>query len=67
MNDEIKTIVLIRDVTKEKENERLKDDFIATLTHDLRTPVLASINALEFALNGTLGELTGELRNLLQQ
>ena len=64
LNDEIKTIVLIRDVTKEKENERLKDDFIATLTHDLRTPVLASINALEFALNGTLGELTGELRNL---
>ena len=64
LNGEIKTIVLIRDVTKEKENERLKDDFIATLTHDLRTPVLASINGLDFALKGTLGELNEELRNL---
>ncbi len=62
--NEEKTIVLIRDVSTEKENERLKDDFIATLTHDLRTPVLASINGLEFALNGTLGELTSELKEL---
>ncbi len=57
LNNEIKTVVLIRDVTSQKENERLKDDFIATLTHDLRTPVLASLNGLDFALNGTLGEL----------
>ena len=64
INDEEKTIVLIRDVTAQKENERLKDDFIATLTHDLRTPVLASLNALDFALKGTLGELNGELKNL---
>ena len=64
INDEEKTIVLIRDVTAQKENERLKDDFIATLTHDLRTPVLASLNALDFALKGTLGELNGELKDL---
>lgn len=64
LEGEDKTIVLIRDVTSQKENERLKDDFIATLTHDLRTPVLASLNALDFALKGTLGELNGELTNL---
>lgn len=64
LNNEDKTIVLIRDVTSQKENERLKDDFIATLTHDLRTPVLASLNALDFALKGTLGELNPELTNL---
>ncbi len=60
LDNDIKTIVLIRDVESQKENERLKDDFIATLTHDLRTPVLASLNALDFALNGTLGELNKE-------
>ncbi len=59
------TVALIRDITFQKENERLRDDFIATLTHDLRTPLLASINALDFALNGELGELKGELKELL--
>ena len=64
LNGETKTIVLIRDVSIQYDNERLKDDFIATLTHDLRTPVLAAINGLDFALKGTLGELNDELKNL---
>ncbi len=59
------TIALIRDITFQKENERLRDDFIATLTHDLRTPLLASINALEFSLNGELGNINDELKELL--
>ena len=58
-------IALVRDITFQKENERLRDDFIATLTHDLRTPLLASINALDFTLNGELGDLSGELKELL--
>ncbi len=65
LNEENFTIALVRDVTFQKENERLKDDFIATLTHDLRTPLLASINALDFALNGELGSLNNELKELL--
>lgn len=57
-------IGVIRDVSYQKESERLRDDFIATLTHDLRTPLLAAINGLEFVLNGTLGELN-EKQNML--
>ncbi len=64
MEGQAKTLVLIRDVTSQKENERLKDDFIATLTHDLRTPVLASLNGLDFALKGTFGELNEQLKEL---
>ena len=64
LSNEVKTVILIRDVTVQYENERLKDDFIATLTHDLRTPVLASLNGLDFALKGTLGELNDELKKL---
>jgi len=48
---------VIRDVSKQKENERLRDDFIATLTHDLRTPLLAAIQTLKFFLDGSLGEV----------
>lgn len=49
---------VVRDVSYQKENERLRDDFIATLTHDLRTPLLAAISGLEFMLNRSLGEIT---------
>lgn len=50
-----KYVGVIRDVSKHKETERLRDDFIATLTHDLRTPLLAAIQTLKFFLDGSLG------------
>ena len=45
--------------------ERLRDDFIATLTHDLRTPLLAAIQTLQFFLDGTLGVVEEKQRMLL--
>lgn len=50
-------VVVVRDVTSQKETERLREDFIATLTHDLRTPLQAAIQTLNFFLDKTLGEL----------
>ena len=52
-----KYVGVIRNVSRQKEIERLRDDFIATLTHDLRTPLLAAIQTLKFFLDGSLGEL----------
>ncbi|MBQ2644028.1 response regulator [bacterium] len=57
-------VCVIRDVSKKKEAQRLREDFIATLTHDLRTPLLAAIQTLKFFADGSLGELT-EKQNLL--
>lgn len=48
---------LVETVKMQKEIERLRNDFIATLTHDLRTPLLAAIQTLEFFLDGTLGNI----------
>ncbi len=56
---------VIRDVSVQKETEKLRDDFIATLTHDLRTPLLAAIQTLKFFLEGALGELTEKQKVLL--
>ena len=56
---------VIRDVTEQKKADKLRDDFIATLTHDLRTPLLAAIQTLKFFLDGALGELTDQQRVLL--
>ncbi len=54
-NEDLRYVGVIRDVSKQKETERLRDDFIATLTHDLRTPLLAAIQTLKFFLDGSLG------------
>lgn len=65
-NEEAKKFVgVIRDVRAQKEAERLRDDFIATLTHDLRTPLLAAIQTLKFFLDGSLGSLEEKQKVLL--
>ena len=56
---------VIRDVTEQKKSDKLRDDFIATLTHDLRTPLLAAIQTLTFFLDGALGELDEKQKLLL--
>ena len=60
-----KYVLVIRNVSYQKEMERLREDFIATLTHDLRTPALAAIQTLEYFLNGKLGQLTDKQNMLL--
>ena len=65
-DDEFKRFVgVIRDVTEQKKSDKLRDDFIATLTHDLRTPLLAAIQTLKFFLDGAVGEVDERQRLLL--
>ncbi len=60
-----KFVGVIRDVSVQKETERLRDDFIATLTHDMRTPLLAAIQTLKFFLDGAIGDLEEKQKVLL--
>lgn len=53
----LRFVSVIRDESIQKDMDRLRDDFIATLTHDLRTPLLATIQTLSFFIDGALGEL----------
>lgn len=43
---------------KRRELETQRDDFVATLTHDLKVPLLASVQTLDHLLKGSYGELT---------
>ena len=59
-------ILVIRNITIQKQMEKLRDDFIATLTHDLRTPLLASIQTLTYLIDGTLGEINEKQMKFLK-
>ncbi len=45
-------------VERMKELERMKDEFISTVTHELRTPMTPLKSTIEMLLDGSLGELT---------
>lgn len=42
-----------------------REDFVATLAHDLRTPLLAAIQTLNFFLDGSLGTIDDKQRMFL--
>lgn len=50
-------VIIIKDITTQKEIEKLREDFVATLTHDLKVPIVAESNILEFLLNGKFGKV----------
>lgn len=51
-------VLLIKDVTNEREIEKLKEDFVATLTHDLKVPIVAEANIIEFLIEEKFGEIS---------
>ena len=51
-------IIIIKNVTDQKELENLKEDFVATLTHDLKVPIIAETNMLELFLNENFGKIS---------
>jgi signal transduction histidine kinase len=55
----------MRDVTEQRELDRLKDDFVATVSHELRTPLTSMMGFLEMIREGEAGELNDEQQRFL--
>ena len=51
-------LIVIKNITPQKELETLKEDFVATLTHDLKVPIIAETNMIDLFLNENFGKIS---------
>jgi signal transduction histidine kinase len=54
------------DITHAKSNEKLKNDFLSTLSHQLRTPLTSVKGSLGLLLSGVGGDINYKAKNLLE-
>lgn len=59
-------VVLLSDVTVEKELELLREEFVQMLTHDLKNPLGGIISTLEITLDHSLGDINSDQEKFLQ-
>lgn len=60
-------IVVFRDVTREREIDRQKTEFVSVASHQLRTPLTSIKWFLEMLIDGDLGKLSTEQIDTLKQ
>ncbi len=58
-------VLLLRNITAEKELDQLKDDFLQSLTHDLRSPMTAIRGYLQVLSEEMAGPITAEQKKML--
>ncbi|MBU3956226.1 HAMP domain-containing protein [bacterium] len=60
------SIITLRDITLEKELAKMKDDFLHSITHDLRSPMTSIRGFLELLLDGSAGAISEEQESFLK-
>ncbi|MBS3794309.1 MAG: PAS domain S-box protein [Candidatus Thorarchaeota archaeon] len=59
-------LIVFRDISPEREAERLKSEFVSLVTHEFRTPLTSIIGYVELMLEGDTGKITNEQRDFLE-
>ncbi|RYX98583.1 HAMP domain-containing histidine kinase, partial [bacterium] len=63
--DKKNQVIVFHDVTKEKEIDKMKSDFIAVVSHELKTPVSAMMGFATLIEDGIAGDITPEQQEYL--
>ena len=63
----IGAVEISRDITKEKEIDRMKTEFISLASHQLKTPVTELMGFIENILEGVTGDITDKQRQYFQE
>ncbi len=66
-NETERFLIVIEDITDRILLEQQKETFVATLTHDLKSPVRAEYNVLKQLIDLKYGDLTSEQKEILTQ
>ena len=65
-----KNMILQEKIEHEKQLRIFKEEFAATLTHDMKVPIIAELNSINYLLDGRFGSLNEkqfELLNLMKK
>jgi PAS domain S-box-containing protein len=65
VGDEVLFSGIVRDITERKRVERLKSEFVSTVTHELRTPLTSIMGSLALLRSGALGKLNEKAMRML--
>ena len=65
-NEITRLIVFARNIDEDKEAQKQRETYISTLSHDLKTPTIAQIRALELLVSENLGSINNDQRELLK-
>lgn len=60
-------VVVFRDITRERQTQELKDEFLNIAAHDLRTPITAVKGYTDMINSGDFGEVNERLRDPLKE
>ena len=63
----IAKLVLVRNITHEKMVEKIKTEFVSLAAHQLRTPLAAIKWSLKMVLDGDLGKITSDQKDVLNK
>jgi len=63
--DGLARVFAFRDITRERESERLKSQFVSMVSHELRTPLTSVKGYIDLLLDGESGELSAGQQELL--
>lgn len=58
-------VTVVHDITLEKQIDNLKEEFLHSITHDLRNPMTSIKGFLKFLLDGVAGEINEQQKKML--
>lgn len=59
-------LYVFRDVTRERQVDRMKSEFVSLVSHELRTPITSIMGYMALVLDGDAGPLNNEQREYLE-